>query len=113
MSRQRPAIGTPLVRARLCRRRIDLVGHRFIRGNDLLGIFDRQKQLIGIELLRAAAELRPLQLPQQMAKPINLGERLVALGDGGIALGARHHDQRLQRFNVGRKLGRKLVHARH
>ena len=40
----------------------------------------------GIELLRAFAEVRTLQLAKQMAQAIDLRERVVALADGGLAL---------------------------
>ena len=66
MNRKRATIGTPLSRPRLCSCRVALVVFGFVRGNGLLDVLDRQKQLIGIKLLRAAAELRPLQLLQQM-----------------------------------------------
>jgi hypothetical protein len=79
----------------------------------LLDILERQKQLLGIELLRAPAELRTLQLAQEMPQAIDLRQRLVALGNRRVALGARRRDQRLQRFEVGRKLGCDLAHARH
>ena len=84
-----------------------------VAGNGLLDILERQKQLIGIELLRAAAELRALQLAQQMPQAIILRQRLVALGNRGVALRPRRRKQRLQRFDVGRKLICDLAHVRH
>ena len=113
MTRQRTAIGAPLFRPRLRSRWIALVGGGFVGGDSLLSVLDRQKQLIGIKLLGAAAELRPLQLPQQMTKAVILRERVVALGKGGIALSACHHKQRLQRFDVSRKLRSDVAHARY
>ena len=44
----------------------------FLGGDGLLDIFERQTQLIGIELLRAPAELRSLQLTQKMSQTIVL-----------------------------------------
>jgi hypothetical protein len=72
MTRQRAAIGAPLFRPRLCGRRVGFVGRGFVRRNRLLGVLDRQKQLIGVELLGVAAELRPLQLPQQVTEVVVL-----------------------------------------
>jgi hypothetical protein len=79
----------------------------------LLDIFERQKQLLGIELLRTPAELRTLQLTQKMPQAIDLRQRLVALGNRRVALHARRREERPQRFDVGRKLGCDLAHARH
>ena len=73
-------------------------------GDGLLDILERQKQLVRIELLRTPAKLRALQLAQQMLQAINLRQRLVALGDRGVALRARRRKQRLQRFDIGRQL---------
>ncbi len=82
-------------------------------GNGLLDILKRQKQLLGIELLRSPAELRTLQLAQEMAQAINLRQRLVALRDRDVTLRTRRRDQRVQRFDVGRKLMRVVAHASH
>jgi hypothetical protein len=108
-----------LVAARACARRILLVFDRLVAGNGLLDVLDRQKQLLGIELLRAAAELRALQLAQQMPQAVYLRQRLVALGhrsvascDRTVALRPSCRDQRLQRVDVGRKLICDLAHVR-
>jgi hypothetical protein len=85
----------------------------FLGGDGLLDIFERQTQLIGIELLRAPAELRTLQLAEQMAQAIELGERLVTFGDRRIPFGAHRLHQRMQRFDFGRELGCDLDHARY
>jgi hypothetical protein len=61
----------PVSRLQLAQQEIDRVA-----GNRLLDILERQKQLLGIELLRTAAELRALQLAQQMPQAINLRPRL-------------------------------------
>ena len=112
MGRKRAAIGTALICALACDRRVLLVLSRLVGGNGLLDVLDRQQQLIRIELFRAAAELRTLQLAQEVAQPINLRQRLVALGDGSIALRARHSHQRLQRVDIGRKLICRVIHIR-
>jgi hypothetical protein len=88
MERKRTAIDAALRGPHACCRRVLLVVFGFLGGDGLLDIFERQKQLIGIELLRAPAKLRTLQLPEQMAQPIELGERPVTFGDRGIAFGA-------------------------
>jgi hypothetical protein len=68
--------------------------------NDLLDILKRQTQLIGIKLLRAPAELRALQLTQEVPQAVILRQRLVALGDRGVTLRTCRRQQRMQRFNV-------------
>jgi hypothetical protein len=80
----------------------------------LLDILEPQSELLGIELLGAAAELRALQLAQQMPKAINLRRRLVALGNRGVPFRPCCRKQRLQRADVGGKL-RMLIydHVRH
>ena len=60
--RQCTAPGAPLFRAGLAQRRIGLLLFRFARGNRLFEIFQRQVELVGIELFRAPTELHPLQL---------------------------------------------------
>ena len=51
MGGKRTAIDAALVAARSCRRRILLVVSGLVAGNGLLGIFQGQKQLLGVELL--------------------------------------------------------------
>jgi hypothetical protein len=84
-----------------------------VPGNGLLDIFEGQKQLLGIELLRTPSELRTLQLPQEMPQAIDLRQRVVALGDRGVTLRMRSRYQRMQHLDVGRKLMCDLAHARH
>ena len=72
-----------------------------------------RQQLLGIELLRTAAELRALQLAQQMPQAVVLRQRLVALGDRGVTLRARRREQRMQGFDIGWKLRCDLAHAQH
>jgi len=55
----------------------------------LLDILERKLQLIGVELLGTAAELRPLQLAQKMPQPIVLIADPVPLGQGAIAFGSQ------------------------
>ena len=113
MERKRTAIDAALRGPHACRRRVLLVVFGFLGGDGLLDIFERQTQLIGIELLRAPAELRTLQLAEQMAQAIELGERLVTFGDRRITFGAHRLHQRMQRFDFGRELGYDLDHARY
>ena len=63
-TRKRAAIGATLFAARLCGDRVLLVVVGLVCGNGLLDIFERQKQLLGIEFLRTPAELCALQLAQ-------------------------------------------------
>lgn len=93
---------------------------RLVAGNGLLDVLHRQLQLLRIELLRTATELRALQLAQQMLKAIHLGQRMVAFDDRSVALFDRRvalracrRNQRLQRLDIGRKLIRGLAHARY
>jgi hypothetical protein len=51
-------------------------------------------QLVRIELLRAAAKLRALQLAQQMLQAVILRLQVIALRDHGVALGACFQKQR-------------------
>src|SRR5208337_3590246 len=106
------AIDAALFDTRPCGHWVLLVVVGLVAGNGLLDILKCQKQLLGIELLRTPAELRTLQLAQEMPQAINLRQRLVALRDRGVTLRMRRRDQCMQRFNVGRKLRRNLAHAR-
>jgi hypothetical protein len=113
MGGKRSAIGAALFAARPCGHRVLFVVGSLVAGNGLLDILECQKQLLGIELLGPPAELRALQLAQQMPQAINLRQRLVALRDRGVTLRTRRHDQRMQHVNIGRKLMGDLAHARH
>jgi hypothetical protein len=77
MGGKRTAIRAALVAARACGCRVLLVVGSLVAGNGLLDIFQGQSQLLGIELLRTPAELRTLQLPQQVPQAIDLRQRLV------------------------------------
>ena len=59
----------------------------------LLDVLQGELQLVGIELLGAAAEAGAPQLLQQMAQLPVLLDRPVALGDDGVALGQGAADQ--------------------
>jgi hypothetical protein len=113
MGRKRATIGAALVSALACACRILLVLSRLVPGKGLLDVLDRQQQLLRIELLRAAAELRALQLPQEVAQPVHLRQRVVALRDRSVALRACHRHQRLQRVDIGGKLICDVVHINH
>jgi hypothetical protein len=113
MGGKRAAIGTALVGAHPGGRRVLPVVVGLAAGNGLLDVLDRQKQLLGIELLRTAAELRALQLAQQMPQAIELRQRLVAIGERGVALRPRRREQRLQRGDIHRRLRCDVAHARN
>jgi hypothetical protein len=112
MGGKRATIGATLVAAPSGGGRILLVIGGFIAGDGLLDIFQGQKQLLGIELLRTPAELRTLQLAQQMPQAINLRKGMIALYDRGVTLRTRRRDQHMQRIDIRRKLC-DLAHARH
>ena len=84
----------------------------------LLDLFQRELQLVGIEPLRAAPEAGALELTKQVAQPIDLFDRTIALRNRGvtlrahrIALGERTAHQIAQRFDVvGEEFGA-IAHA--
>jgi hypothetical protein len=105
MERKRTAIDAALRGPHACSRRVLLVVFGFLGGDGLLDIFERQKQLIGIELLRAPAELRALQgLADEVGQP---GESSAVRFAKAYASGDRNRipngDALLREFN---KLGR-------
>ena len=111
---QRPAAGAPFLRTGFAQRRIGLLLFGLTRGDRLFEIFQRQVELVGIELFRAPAELHPLQLAKQVAESVVLAGELIALFDRPPLLGplrvalrpCRQH-QRAQPSNVvGKGLGR-------
>jgi hypothetical protein len=77
----------------------------------------RSPPLIGrsvrIELLRAAAKLRALQLAQQMLQAVILRLQMIAFCHGGVPLRARLCQERLQRRDIGWQLRGGVAHARH
>ena len=112
MGRKRAAIGAARFAARLCSHRALLVLSGFVCGDGLLDIFERQKQLLGIEFLRAPAELRTLKLPQEVPQAIVLQKRWGTLGHRGVTFRTHCRKERMQRFDIGRKLRCDLAHAR-
>ena len=112
MDGKRAAIGAALFATRPCGHCVLLVVGRLVAGNRLFNILECQKQLLGIELLRTPAELRTLQLAQQMPQAINLRKGMIALYDRGVTLRTRRRDQHMQRIDIRRKLC-DLAHARH
>jgi hypothetical protein len=111
MGGKRTAIDAALVAARPCGHGVLFVVGGLVAGNGLLDILKGEEQLLGIKLLRTPAELRALQLAQQVPQAIHLRQRLVALRDRDVPLRARCRDQRMQRFDVARKLMCDLAHA--
>jgi hypothetical protein len=81
--------------------------------NGLLDILKGQMQLLRIELLRTAAEVRALQLAQQMPQTIILRQHVVALRDRGIPLRARRRKLRLQRSDIRWQLRCGLAHEKY
>jgi hypothetical protein len=75
-----------------CGRRVILVGVGYVRRN-----------------LRARAELRALQLAQEVPQAIILQERLVALGDRSVTLGTRHCDWRADLSELSELVERSIV----
>jgi len=69
-------------------------------------------QLFPIELLRTATKLHAPQLLQQVLEALILRERLVALRDDCVELGAHYHHQPLQGGDVAWQWLRVLAHAR-
>ena len=113
MGGKRTAIDAALFGPRLGGHHVLLVLIGLVRRNRLLDILKRHKQLLGVKLLRTPAKLRTLQLAQKVSQSVNLRTRLVALGDRSVALRAYRCHQRMQRFDVRRKLRRNLAHAQH
>ena len=111
---QAAAANAALVREGFAQRRIGLLLFGLARGNCLFEIFQRQVELVGIELFRAPAELHPLQLAKQVAQSVVLAGKLIALFDQpailgplGVALRPCGQHQRAQRSNiVGKCVGR-------
>ena len=74
-----------------------------MRARDL-AFFERELQLVGVELFRVPTELYPLELPDDVVHPIDPAEQFVALGEQrqrrgpqtrhvlGKRIGCRHRD---------------------
>ena len=86
---QRAAAGPALLGAGPFQRQVGLLllGSRL--GDRLFEILQRQIELVGIEPLRATAELQALQLPDQVAQPVVLPRKPVALVGQPRPLGSR------------------------
>jgi hypothetical protein len=78
-----------------CRIGLLLLGLGF--GDRLFDIFQREIELVGIELFRAPAEPQPLQLTDQMAKTIILTGELGLFGALGVAFSTGLGEQRAAR----------------
>ena len=77
---QRAAAGPARLGAGALQRRIGLLLLGLGFGDGLFEILQREIELVGIELLRAPAELQPLQLADQVAKTVILGGKPGILG---------------------------------
>lgn len=89
---QRLAMGLPLDRRFACERTA------FLDASDIgVEVFQRERELVGIELLGAAAELRPLEL---------FDDRLKSLDLSAAALDRSRHiaHESLQKLRVGRQI---------
>jgi len=71
----------------------------------------RQMQPVRIELFRAAAKLRALQLAQQMLQAIILRLQVIALCQRDVPLRARLCKERLQGCDMGSQRIGALAHA--
>ena len=67
--------------------RSHLLLRRFSRSDGLLEVLQAELQLVGVELLRAAAEPAALQLPDQELQLLDRDLSRVTLGTDGIPLG--------------------------
>ncbi len=98
MCRQMAAVGFALACVRGLQCRVVLFEFRFFRCDRRLEVFEPEVQLIGIDLLGLAAEVRASQLSEKMAKP--------------IALRALGQKQSLQRRDVIGQIFERQRHAR-
>ena len=73
--------------------RSHLLLRRLGRSKGLLEVLQAELQLVGVELLRAAAELPALQLPDQEPQLLDLGLCRVALGKSSITLGLQRYER--------------------
>ncbi len=92
--RQVPAVARGLPRclpARPGKRRLGLLLRRLQHALGQLGIFQRQVELVGRQLLGALAELRALRGAQDILQPavglLNLRQRRLDLGQAGLQMG--------------------------
>ena len=87
-----------------------LLLRRLGRRDGLLEVLQAELQLVGVELLRAAAELPALQLPDQEPQLLDLGLRRVALGAKGVTLDQNSIVLGLQRYERSILLGDDFSH---
>ena len=111
MSGKRPAVDSTPLSVSASPSRVSLVVVSLAGGNRLLDILKRQMQLVRIELLRAAAKLRALQLAQQMLQAIILRLQEIALCQRDVPLRARLCKERLQGCDMGWQRIGALAHA--
>ena len=99
MRRQRAAIDLPPARRDLLASRVVLLRRGVSRRERLLHVLQRQRQLLGIEPLGAAAEAMALQLPDDcrqplellgMARPLGQEQRTQCIGIGGEGISSGH-----------------------
>jgi hypothetical protein len=81
-----------------------------------VAFFERELQLVGVEPLRMPAELCSLELPDELAHPLDAAEQFVALGDQrqrrrpqarhvpGKRVGRRHRSPGSTLFRLARRI---------
>ncbi len=94
MRRQMPAVAPGLagrLRARAPQRRLGLLLRGLEHALGQFGIFERQVELVGRQLLGALAELLALRRAQDILQPtlglLHLGQRRLDLGQAGLQKG--------------------------
>lgn len=104
MPRQGAAVDTARAPTRRLQRRVALLRRGLGRSHGLLQVLETELQLLRVDqLLGAAAELGPLQLPEQCPESLDLG---IPGRQGGRELA--HH--LLQERRVRRQLGQVDLH---
>jgi hypothetical protein len=81
---QSTAAPSPLAAARPAQGQVRLLRFGIRFGDRLLDVFECQVQLVRVELLRAPAELHPLQLADKVAQALVLFLQATAFGALGI-----------------------------
>src|SRR5512132_1363371 len=99
----------PLPAARLAHLRGRLLRFGIAFGDRLFKVLEPERQLVGIELLRAPAELHALQLADEVAQALVLILQLLTQGALGIQLSAR----RQHGFAEAERIVRETIEARH
>lgn len=93
----------PLTATGLTQRRVSLLGFGVGFDHRLLEVLERQRQLVGVELLRTPAELHPLQLADEVAQAFVLILQAATQGALGRELGAHRQHGFVQ---LGRIVGK-------